>query len=80
MRSRVLSRPYRSLPLAIFALNLGMPLVLLLVLRGDMIFRGEPDVGIGAFLVWDAPGLLVGVCWVLLGHALREQTPIRATS
>ena len=72
VRSRVLSQPYRSLPLAIFALNLVVPLVLLLILRGNMMLRGEPDVGIAAFLVWDAPGLLVGVCWMLLGHALRE--------
>ena len=80
VRSRVLSQPYRSLPLAIFAVNLVVPLVLLLVFRGDIMFRGEPDAGIAAFLVWDAPGLLVGVCWMLLGHGLREQTTIRATS
>ncbi len=80
LRSRVLPQPYRSLPLAIFALDLMVPLVLLLVLRGDTMFRGEPDEGVAAFLVWQAPGLLVGGCWVLLGHALRKQTPSHSTS
>lgn len=80
LRSRVLPQPYRSLPLVIFAINLAVPLVLLLVLRGDAMFRGEPDEGVAAFLVWQAPGLLVGGCWMLLGYALREQTPIHRTS
>jgi hypothetical protein len=80
LRSRVLPQPYRSLPLAIFALDLVVPLVLLLVLRGDTMFRGEPDEGVAAFLVWQAPGLLVGGCWVLLGHTLRKQTPSHRTS
>ena len=53
---------------------------ILRILRGYMMFREEPEVGVAAFLVWQAPGLLVGGCWMLLGQALQEQTPIHRTS
>ena len=74
LRARVLPQPFRSLPLAIFVLGVLVPLLYLLVFREDLMLRGEPDTGILALLVWDAPDVLIGVGWALLGYALWSGT------
>lgn len=70
VRARVLSLPWRALPLAIFLLGVPLAVLALLVFREGMMLRQEPDAGVLAFLVWDLPETLIGLAWSLLGWGL----------
>jgi hypothetical protein len=89
LRARVLPLPWRLLPLVIFLVDVPMkPMVVLLLgadLRRQLILQEGSFAEILAFLVWDVPGVLVGLGWVMLGYALwsgmgegvRRPAPVR---
>jgi hypothetical protein len=74
LRARVLSMPWRLLPLAMFVVKVPLPplagLAMGSELKRDLIVGGDARSELLAFLVWDTPDLLFGLGWVLLGYAL----------
>lgn len=70
LRYRVLPPPWRALPLAIFLLGVPLAVLALLVFREGMMLRQEPTAGALSYLVWDAPEVLVGLAWSMLGLGL----------
>jgi hypothetical protein len=74
LRARVLPVPWRLLPLAMFVVKVPLtPLVMLILgeeLRRELVLRSGTHSEILAFLVLDAPDVLFGLGWVLLGYAL----------
>jgi hypothetical protein len=74
LRARVLSMPWRLLPLAMFVVKVPLPplvgLALGSELERELIVGSETHSELLAFLVWDTPDLLFGLGWVLLGYAL----------
>jgi hypothetical protein len=78
LRARVLTLPWRLLPLAIFLVDVPLkPLVVLFLgaeLRRELILQEGSHAEILTFLVWDVPDVLMGLGWALLGYALWSGT------
>jgi hypothetical protein len=70
LRYRVLPPPWGALPLAIFLLGVPLAVLALIVFGEGMVLRHEPTAGAPAYLVWDAPEVLVGLAWSVLGLGL----------
>jgi hypothetical protein len=68
-----------ALPLAIFLLGVPLAVLALIVFREGMVLRQEPTAGAPAYLVWDAPEVLVGLVDVGLGTFLGGRWELRRT-
>jgi hypothetical protein len=67
---RVLPPPWGALPPAIFLPGVPLAVLALIVFREGMVLRQERTAGALAYLVWDAPEVLVGLAWSMLDLAL----------